>query len=53
LKIIDSLICKWDCGNSHNFIDDCAGLEEEEYQDCLDPYTNLDICGWGFLLPLL
>jgi hypothetical protein len=28
--MVNSLNCIWDCGNAHNHIDDCAGMEEED-----------------------
>jgi hypothetical protein len=44
IETIDSLNCKWDCGNAHNHIDDCAGMEEED-QDCQGSYADLNIYG--------
>jgi predicted DNA-binding helix-hairpin-helix protein len=45
LKIVDSFMCKWDCGIIHNLINDYARAEEEEYQEYQDPYANLDEYG--------
>jgi hypothetical protein len=45
LKTVDSLMCIWDCGIIHNLVDECASIEEEEYQDSQDPHTDPDTCG--------
>jgi hypothetical protein len=45
LKTVDSHMCIWDCGNFNNLINDCPGIEDEEYQDYHDPYADPDMCG--------
>jgi hypothetical protein len=51
LKTVDLLMCIWDCGNFHNLINDYAG--QGEGKDYQEHYADPDICGWGYLLPLL
>jgi hypothetical protein len=42
LKTVTSLMCIWDCGVIHHLIDDCAGAENDEYQDYQGPCANPD-----------
>jgi hypothetical protein len=44
LKTVNSLICIWDFGNSHNLTDDCPEVDKEG-QDCQDHYADPDIYG--------
>jgi len=42
LETFNSLFYIWDCNVIHHLIDDCAGAENNEYQDYQDPCADSD-----------